>query len=112
MAPSPLIEPLSMVTPNKERLPLQPDDAEPYASLMLRMLAAAHYQPRPEAGLRQSNSSGFLVRLGAGLGAVLRGVHTLAGQASRVGAVVLRALAALRNARAGRQRQEHREHLS
>jgi hypothetical protein len=29
-----------------------------------------------------------------------------------VGAVVLRALAVLRNARAGRQRQEHREHLS
>ena len=101
-----------MVTHDKERSPLQPDDAEPHTSLMLRMLAEPRYQPRPEAGFRQRHSSGFLVRLGAGVWAVVRGVRTLAGQASRVGATVLRALAVLRDARVGRHGQEHREHSS
>jgi hypothetical protein len=113
-APTVLLHPPPMATPESEHPPTspssQPDQAELSAILVLRMLAEAHYPP-PRVAFSQAPASSGLMRFLQRLRAGLARIRALPGHAVWLAWTGWRAVAVLGQATVRRLGHEHRDHL-
>ena len=102
-----------MATPEREYSPSpngsRPDDTEPFASLMRRMLAEPHYPSRQAAAFGQPYAPSPLARLTLACLASIVALRTLPGHAVRLAWTVWRAVAVLGHATVRRLGHEQRE---